>query len=250
MSAAVLQLIDVYKNFGGVEVLKSVELSIPDGEMHAIIGPNGAGKTTLTNLITGKYPLSKGQLLFRGRSIDGLKPHERSRLGIGRSFQIINVFKEMTVFENVRNAVLSRRGVRLQMLRGITRYAEVTQETREVVEMVGLSADSERLAATLPYGAQRALEIALTLALAPQLVLLDEPAAGLSAAETRDITALIRRTMVGRTLVFIEHDMEVVFALADRISVLHYGRILVQGTPDEIRANDEVRRVYLGYRDA
>lgn len=246
----ILRLADVHKDFNGLEVLKAVNLSIDEGEKHAIIGPNGAGKTTLTNLITGKYPLSKGSLMFRGRAIDAMKPHERVRLGIGRSFQIINVFKEMTVFDNIRNAVLSKHGIRLNMFRAVRGYRQVAADTREIVEMVGLTADSWRLAATLPYGAQRALEIGLALAQQPQLVILDEPAAGLSAAETRDITALIRRTMDDKTLVFIEHDMEVVFALADRISVLHYGNILVQGSPAEIRANDEVRRVYLGYRES
>jgi branched-chain amino acid transport system ATP-binding protein len=246
----ILKLAGVHKDFNGLQVLNAVELSIADGERHAIIGPNGAGKTTLTNLITGKYPLSKGSLWFRGQRIDGLKPYQRVRLGIGRSFQIINVFRDMTVFENIRNAVLSRHGIRLNMFRSVAGNRKVADETHEIVELVGLTADSDRLAATLPYGAQRALEIGLALAQRPQLVILDEPAAGLSAAETRDVTELIRRTMQGRTLVFIEHDMDVVFALADRISVLHHGRVLVQGSPDEIRKNDEVRRVYLGYREA
>ena len=244
-----LELVDVHKDFQGLQVLKGVELTIREGERHAIIGPNGAGKTTLTNLITGKFPLSRGSLWFRGRRIDELRAYQRARLGIGRSFQIINVFREMTVFENVRNAVLSRHGVRLNMFRPVGGYAGVARETQEIVDMVGLGPDRDRVASTLPYGAQRALEIGLTLAQQPELVILDEPAAGLSAAETRDVTDLIRRTMQGRTLVFIEHDMEVVFALADRISVLHYGSILVQGTPQEIRENDEVRRVYLGYRE-
>ncbi len=247
--SAVLSLRGVYKDFDGVEVIRGVDMEIEAGERHAIIGPNGAGKTTLTNLITGKYRPSRGTIAFRGADIAGLSPHRLARRGIGRSFQIINVFREMTVFENLRNAVLSRHGIRVNVRRRLSALHDVHDETERIGDLVGLRTSRDQLASALPYGAQRALEIGLVLALQPELILLDEPAAGMSAAETRELTSLIRRVSENKTLILIEHDMEVVFSVADRISVLHYGEVLTRGAPDEIRRNPQVKDVYLGYRE-
>lgn len=245
---ALLTLHQLHKDFDGLEVIRGVDLAIEEGERHAVIGPNGAGKTTLTNIITGKYRPSRGRLSFRGKDITGWKPHHLVRLGIGRSFQIINIFPEMSVFENIRNAVLSRHGIRLDMAHTVGGLRKVRKDSERIVEMVGLEDSQAQRAASLPYGAQRSLEIGLALACEPELIILDEPAAGMSAAETRDVTALIKRVTEGKTLILIEHDMDVVFSLADRISVLHYGQIMAQGSPAEIRQNPEVKEVYLGYR--
>lgn len=247
--SAILALRDVHKDFGGVEVIRGVDLEIETGERHAIIGPNGAGKTTLINLITGKYRPSRGSMRFRETEIAGVSPYRLVRLGIGRSFQIINVFREMTVFENIRNAVLSKHGIRLDIRRSLGGLREVTLESERIADLVGLTGAERQLAGELPYGAQRALEIGLALACDPQLIILDEPAAGMSAAETRDVTALIRKVTENKTLILVEHDMDVVFSLSNRISVLHYGQVLARGTPAEIRRDNRVKDVYLGYRE-
>lgn len=245
----ILQLQDVHKSFGGIEVIRGVSLDIARGERHAIIGPNGAGKTTLTNLITMRYRPTRGRMLFKGDDVTGTPPHKLVRRGIGRSFQIINVFREMTVMENLRNAVIARRQYRASGLRRILGIADVESEVERVLRLIDLAAARHRMANELPYGEQRVLEIGLTLACDPELILLDEPAAGLSAAETRDVTVLIRKVTEGKSLILIEHDMEVVFSLASRISVLHYGQILSQGTPAQIGADPKVKDVYLGNRD-
>ncbi len=247
---AILELRRIHKDFSGLSVLQGVDLEIGAEERHAIIGPNGAGKTTLLNVITGKHRPSSGRVLFRGIDVTGYRPYRLIRLGMGRSFQIVNIFPAMTVFENVRNAVLSRRGVYFSMCRSLRGLADVGDETAGVLESIGLSGLRDTPAGELAYGQQRALEIGLTIALDPKLVVLDEPTAGMSAAESREAVALIRRVTERKTLILIEHDMDVVFSLADRISVLHYGRILAHGRPDEIRANREVRDAYLGHREA
>lgn len=246
----ILQLQDIYKRFGVLEVIRGVSLDIHAGERHAIIGPNGAGKTTLTNLITSRFSPTSGTMRFKGEDVTGMSPFKLVRKGIGRSFQIINVFKEMTVMENLRNAVIARRSYRSSGWRRIDALAGVARETEAILRLIDLYSARERLAFELPYGEQRILEIGLTIAAQPELILLDEPAAGLSAAETRDVTALIRKVTEGKSLLLIEHDMDVVFSLASRISVLHYGQILVQGTPEEIRNDARVKEVYLGQRHA
>ncbi|MBI4587691.1 MAG: ABC transporter ATP-binding protein [Candidatus Rokubacteria bacterium] len=227
-----------------------VDLQIEPGERHAIIGPNGAGKTTLINLITGKYTPSRGRIWFGGMEITSVPAHGRVRLGIGRSFQIINLFPEMTVFENMRNAILSKEGIRLSVRRALKGLRGVTSETERVLALIGLESFRNVPAAELAYGKQRTLEIGLALGLDPQLLILDEPTAGISSAETREIAGVIRRVTERKTLILIEHDMDVVFALADRISVLHHGRILAQGSPAEIRENPEVKEAYLGHLEA
>jgi branched-chain amino acid transport system ATP-binding protein len=246
----ILQLEDIHKRFGALEVIRGVSLDIRNGERHAIIGPNGAGKTTLTNLITSRFTPTSGTMRFKGEDVTGMLPFKLVRKGIGRSFQIINVFKDMTVLENLRNAVIARHRYRSSPWRRIDSLSAVRSESEAILKQIDLQAAGDRLALELPYGEQRMLEIGLVIAADPELVLLDEPAAGLSAAETRDVTALIRKVTEGKSLLLIEHDMDVVFSLATRISVLHYGQILTQGTPDEIRNDPRVKEVYLGKNHA
>jgi branched-chain amino acid transport system ATP-binding protein len=241
-----LELRDIHHDFSGLQVLTGIDLEIREGERHAVIGPNGAGKSTLFNIITGRYAPRSGHVLYRGRDITGAAPHRIARLGVGRSFQIINTFPRLTVFQNVRSAVLSRRRMRLDAWSLLDRQVDVSREAEETLGMVGLLDRRDVLASELSYGGQRELEIALTVATRPNLVMLDEPTAGLNSEDTRRAVALIRQVTEGRTLVMVEHDMEVVFNLADRISVIYYGRVLATGTPDEIRTNDEVKRAYLG----
>ncbi len=241
-----LELRDIHHDFSGLQVLTGIDLEIREGERHAIIGPNGAGKSTLFNIITGRYAPRRGLVLYRGRDITGAAPHTIARLGVGRSFQIINTFPRLSVFQNVRSAVLSRRHMRLNPWSLLERQSDVTREADEVLAMVGLGDRRDVSANALSYGEQRELEIALTVATRPELVMLDEPTAGLNSEDTRRAVALIRRVTEGRTLVMVEHDMEVVFDLADRISVIYYGRVLATGAPGEIRANEEVKRAYLG----
>ncbi len=241
-----LELRDIHHDFSGLQVLTGIDLEIREGERHAIIGPNGAGKSTLFNIITGRYAPRRGLVLYRGRDITGAAPHTIARLGVGRSFQIINTFPRLSVFQNVRSAVLSRRHMRLNPWSLLERQSDVTREADEVLAMVGLDSRRDVPANALSYGEQRELEIALTVATRPELVMLDEPTAGLNSEDTRRAVALIRRVTEGRTLVMVEHDMEVVFDLADRISVIYYGRVLATGTPDNIRGNEEVKRAYLG----
>ncbi len=241
-----LELRDIHHDFSGLQVLTGIDLEIREGERHAIIGPNGAGKSTLFNIITGRYAPRRGHVLYRGRDITGAAPHRIARLGVGRSFQIINTFPRLTVFQNVRSAVLSRRHMRLDAWSLLDRQADVSREAEETLGMVGLLDRRDVPANALSYGGQRELEIAVTVATRPDLVMLDEPTAGLNSEDTRRAVDLIRQVTEGRTLVMVEHDMEVVFNLADRISVIYYGRVLATGTPDEIRINEEVKRAYLG----
>lgn len=241
-----LELRGIHHDFSGLQVLTGIDLEVREGERHAVIGPNGAGKSTLFNIITGRYAPRSGHVLYRGRDITGAAPHRIARLGVGRSFQIINTFPRLTVFQNVRSAVLSRRHMRLDAWSLLDRQADVSREAEETLDMVGLLDRRDVLASELSYGDQRELEIALTVATRPDLVMLDEPTAGLNSDDTRRAVALIRQVTEGRTLVMVEHDMEVVFNLADRISVIYYGRVLATGTPDEIRTNEEVKRAYLG----
>jgi branched-chain amino acid transport system ATP-binding protein len=241
-----LELRDIHHDFSGLQVLSGVSLDVREGERHALIGPNGAGKSTLFNIVTGRYVPRRGRVFYRGRDVTGASPHRIARLGIGRSFQIINTFPRLTVYQNVRSAVVSRRGRRLDAWSRLDRDPDVADETAAVLELLGLGARRDTPASALSYGEQRELEIALTIAAQPTLVMLDEPTAGLNSDDTRKAIALIRRVTEGKTLVMVEHDMEAVFSLADRISVIHYGRVLASGAPDEIRRNAEVQRAYLG----
>lgn len=242
----ILELKNVHKDFKGLKVLKEVTLSIEEGECHAIIGPNGAGKSTLFNIITGKYKPSQGRIFFNGKDITGMAPHKISRRGLARSFQIINVFPQMTVFSNVRNAILSKKKIRFNPFLRLEKLHGIYEETMQIMKIFGLMEMKDVLASELSYGQQRALEIGISLATDPKLVLLDEPTAGMTREQTREAVGLIKNVTKGKTLMVVEHDMDVVFHIADRITVLYYGEILASGTPDEIRKNERVRAAYLG----
>ena len=242
----ILETKEVFHDFSGLPVLFGVNLQVEEGERHAVIGPNGAGKTTLFNIITGTYTPSRGQIFFKGRDITGFQPYQIARIGMGRSFQITSTFTRLTTFQNIRLAVLSRRGVRFNLFRRVDSMRDITEETEAVLARINLTAERDRPASALSYGKHRALEISLALAGDPDLVLLDEFAAGMSRDETHYAVELVRRLTEGKTVLIIEHDMDVVFSLADRITVLHRGEILATGAPAEIRENQAVKDAYLG----
>jgi branched-chain amino acid transport system ATP-binding protein len=243
---SLLEVKDLYMDFSGLKVLTGINLSIEKGERHSIIGPNGAGKSTLFNIITGKYRPSLGRIFFDGEDITGLSPYKISRRGLARSFQIINIFPMMNVYQNVRNAILSKEKIRLNTFLRLEKMDRIDQETINVLESLGLIGIKDVLAGELSYGQQRALEIGIALATDPKLILLDEPTAGMTKEETKETVALIQNVTKGKTLVVIEHDMDVVFSIAHRITVLYYGEILASGTPDEIRNSEKVKEAYLG----
>jgi branched-chain amino acid transport system ATP-binding protein len=243
---AALKLSGVRKSFGNTEIIRGVDLAIPRGERHAIIGPNGAGKSTLFNLISGRFPLSSGSISLDGADITGLKPFQINRKGLSRSFQITNIFHNLSVFENLRCAVLWSLGYKYSFWHRLDSLADARQRAEEVLESIGLAGRRDRYAGLLTYAEQRALEIGITIAGGAGVILLDEPTAGMSRSETAHVVELIRRVTEGKTLVMVEHDMGVVFGLADRISVLVYGEVLATGTPEEIRANAAVQEAYLG----
>ena len=243
---SLLEVKDLHKDFSGLKVLTGINLSIEEGERHSIIGPNGAGKSTLFNIITGKYRPSLGRIFFDGEDITGLSPYKISRRGLARSFQIINIFPMMNVYQNVRNAILSKEKIRLNTFFRLEKMDRIDQETINVLESLGLIGIKDVLAGELSYGQQRALEIGIALATDPKLILLDEPTAGMTKEETKETVALIQNVTKGKTLVVIEHDMDVVFSIAHRITVLYYGEILASGTPDEIRNSEKVKEAYLG----
>ncbi|MGI9488944.1 MAG: ABC transporter ATP-binding protein [Geminicoccaceae bacterium] len=246
MTAPALSLSQVKKNFGMTEIIQGVDLDIQTGERHAIIGPNGAGKSTLFHLIGGKLDVTAGRIGLHGADITGRTPYEISRMGLSRSFQVTNIFPRLSVFENVRCALLWTRGYRYSFWHLVDRQTGLNDEADAVLLDIGLAARRDVPAGILTYAEQRALEIAITVAGGAGVVMLDEPTAGMSHAETADMVDLIRRVTEGRTLVMVEHDMGVVFDLADRISVLVYGRIIASGSPEAIRANAEVQEAYLG----
>jgi branched-chain amino acid transport system ATP-binding protein len=242
----ILETKDLHHDFSGLKVLFGVNLQIEEGERHAVIGPNGAGKTTLFNTITGTYHPSSGQVFFKGKDITGFKPHQLARIGMGRSFQITSTFTNLTAFQNIRLAILSKRGIRFNLFRYVDSMKDVTEETEAMLERVNLINERNFPASMLSYGKSRALEISMAMATDPELILLDEFAAGMSRDETHNAVELIRKMTEGKTVVIIEHDMDVVFSLADRITVLHYGKILATGAPNDIRYNQDVKDAYLG----
>ncbi len=241
-----LRIEAVSKSFGGFIAVRDVSLSVDRGRTACVIGPNGAGKSTLFNLITGHLQPTRGQVFFGDRDITGRPPHAICRMGIGRSFQRTNIFPRLSVFDNVQVAVLSHLGRTLNMMspaRGM-----VHDETLAVLDAVGLAAEAQSTSGTLSYGLQKQLELGIALASEPQVLLLDEPTAGMSPQETADTIALIGRIVRDRslTLLFTEHDMDVVFSIAERITVLHQGAVLAEGTPEEVQKNEDVQRIYLG----
>jgi branched-chain amino acid transport system ATP-binding protein len=245
---SVLRVKGVSKQFGSLVAVRDVSLSVEKGELRAIIGPNGAGKTTFFNLISGFFPPSTGTIEFDGRDITALSAHERVALGMARTFQITEIFPELSVFENVRISTEVTAGFRLRPWISAAEGARVRRLVADTLELTGLGAKADRLVGELSHGDQRAAEIAMALALRPRLLLLDEPTAGMGDQETYAVTQLIRRLHRDNnfTVVLIEHDMRVVFHLADRITVLDQGSLLAEGTPQEIAANEAVQAAYLG----
>ncbi|OWU85785.1 branched-chain amino acid ABC transporter substrate-binding protein [Oceanicola sp. 22II-s10i] len=246
MTTPALKLTNVHKSFGPAKIIQGVNLEIAKGERHAIIGPNGAGKSTLFNLVSGLYTLSEGQVELNGAVISGKKPFEINRMGLSRSFQVSNIFSNMSVRENVRCGVLWSLGYGYSFLRNVGNLKEVQEKTAHILNEVGLLDKANLPAALLPYADQRTLEIAITIAGGAEVIMLDEPTAGMSHSETDRAVALIEKATKGKTLLIVEHDMGVVFGLADRISVLVYGEIIATGKPEEIRGDPKVREAYLG----
>ena len=243
-----LETIQLKKHFGGVRAVDGVDLHVEEGELQAIIGPNGAGKTTLFNLLTGMLRPDSGRILFAGDELTGLPPSEIVRRGIGRSFQIINFFPNLTVYENVLVAVLSHMDFTSKPLASLRKEKEAHEKTTMLLERVGLTASADLWGGSLSRGDQKRLEIAIALAVEPRLLLLDEPTTGMSPVETQEITGLLQRVAqeAGITIVFTEHDMEVVFSVASRITVMHQGKIIAEGRPEEVSTNPTVREAYLG----
>jgi len=234
------------KNFGATEIIRGLDLEVVAGERHVIIGPNGAGKSTLFHLISGLLQPTSGSIRLNGEEISGLPPHRINRKGLCRSFQITSIFPRMTVFENLRISAMARQGDRFGLLRLVKRARAVNENAEELLDLCRLQLARNNLAGDLTYSEQRALEIAMALGPAGDLILLDEPTAGMSNDESMYIVELVRRITQGKTLMVIEHDMDVVFSLADRISVLVYGQIIATGNPQAIRESEVVQKAYLG----
>jgi branched-chain amino acid transport system ATP-binding protein len=241
-----VELRGVSKSFGDTSVIRDVNLTILKGERHALIGPNGAGKTTLFNLISGYMKPKAGSILLKDEIVSGLRPYQINRRSLSRSFQVSNVFPNMSVWENICCALLWATGHRYAFWKNIDNLPEVRERTAQILQEINLISRRDVPAGLLAYAEQRTLEIGMTIAGGADVILLDEPTAGMSRAETERAVALIRRLTEGRTLLIVEHDMSVVFGLADRISVLVYGQIIASGTPEEIRGNPKVKEAYLG----
>lgn len=246
MTNDIIQLAGLRKRFGESEIIRGVDLDVKPGERHALIGPNGAGKSTLFHLISGLYKPSSGDIRLNGVSIAGLAPHLITRRGLSRSFQITTIFPRLSVYENLRIAAMAKHGRRFALFALAARATAVNRDTDELLELVRLTHARDKFAGDLTYSEQRALEIGMAIGPGADVILLDEPMAGMSREETHYMINLIRDITRGKTLLVVEHDMEVVFSLCDRISVLVYGEIIASGTPEEIRANSRVQEAYLG----
>jgi branched-chain amino acid transport system ATP-binding protein len=246
MSAYALELVNVRKNFGPAEIIRGANLQVPAGQRFAIIGPNGAGKSTLFNLISGRFPVSSGDILLNGENLAGLAPFEINRLGLSRSFQITNIFHHLNVYENLRCAVLWSLGYKYSFWHRLNGLKDVHERADEVLEQIGLKRRRNAPAGMLTYAEQRALEIGITIAGGADVILLDEPTAGMSRSETDAAVELIRKVTVGKTLLMVEHDMSVVFGLADKIAVVVYGEVIACDNPSRIRGNAKVQEAYLG----
>jgi branched-chain amino acid transport system ATP-binding protein len=241
-----LELRDVRKRFGATEIIRGVNLTIGKGERHALIGPNGAGKSTTFNLISGRFPASSGCVRLNGEDIAGMAPYEINRKGLSRSFQITNIFHRLSVFENLRCAVLWSLGYKYSFWHKLAELRDARERAEEVLEQIGMAHRRDAAAGMLTYAEQRALEIGITIAGGADVILLDEPTAGMSRSETEHAVDLIRKVTVGKTLLMVEHDMSVVFGLADRITVLVYGEVIASDAPAAIRGNAAVQEAYLG----
>jgi branched-chain amino acid transport system ATP-binding protein len=247
---AILSIRGLRKSFGPIEIIRGVDLELRAGEHHALIGPNGAGKSTLFHLISGNLRPTAGEITLDGQRIEGWSPERVNRRGLARSFQITNIFPHLSVFENVRIAVMQRRRLQYDFWRRIDRIGAIREEAEQLLERVRLQHQAATLGGEMNYSEQRSLELAMTLASDPKVILLDEPMAGMSTEETQYTADLIRELTAGRTLLLVEHDMDVVFALGERISVLVYGQVIATGTPAEIRQHQGVREAYLGEEHA
>ena len=243
---AALELKDLRKSFGKTEIIRGVNLRVNAGERIAVIGPNGAGKSTLFNLISGRFAPSSGQVLLDGQRIDGKRPFEINRMGLSRSFQITNIFPKLSVFENLRCGVLWSLGYKYTFLKFLAGLDDANQRANDLMAQIHLDKKHDVLAMNLTYAEQRALEIGITIAGGAHVILLDEPTSGMSASETSRFISLIKEVTVGKTLLTVEHDMGVVFGLADKIAVVVYGEVLAYDTPDAVRANARVQEAYLG----
>ncbi len=245
-STYALELKDLRKSFGKADIIRGINLAIPPGERVGIIGPNGAGKSTLFNLISGRFEPTSGDVLLNGQRLNGKRPFEINRLGLSRSFQITNIFPKLSVFENLRCGVLWSLGYKYTFLKFLADLDDANQRAAELMQMVNLEKKRDVLAMNLTYAEQRALEIGITIAGGASVILLDEPTAGMSKTETSRFIKLIKDVTVGKTLLTVEHDMGVVFGLADKIAVVVYGELLAYDTPEAVRANARVQEAYLG----
>ena len=241
-----IELKDLRKSFGKTEIIRGTNLAVNAGERVAIIGPNGAGKSTLFNLISGRFGATSGEIVLNGQRIDGLKPFEIARLGLARSFQITNIFSRLSVFENLRCGVLWSLGYKYAFWKFLAGLTDANEHAEKLMHMIKLEHKRDTLAMNLTYAEQRALEIGITIAGGASVILLDEPTAGMSKSETSRFIELIREVTVGKTLLTVEHDMGVVFGLADKIAVLVYGEVIAFDEPEAVRANARVQEAYLG----
>ncbi|MDD2180058.1 ABC transporter ATP-binding protein [Acidovorax sp. D2M1] len=241
-----LELRDLRKSFGKTEIIRGANLAVAPGERVAIIGPNGAGKSTLFNLISGRFAPTSGDVILNGQRINGMAPYEINRRGLSRSFQITNIFPKLSVFENLRCGVLWSMGYKYTFLRFLSSLHDANERAKQLMEMIKLDKKRDTLAMNLTYAEQRALEIGITIAGGANVILLDEPTAGMSKTETSRFIHLIKEVTEGRTLLTVEHDMGVVFGLADKIAVVVYGEVIAFDTPDKVRANQRVQEAYLG----
>lgn len=241
-----LELRDLRKSFGKTEIIRGANLAVRPGERVAVIGPNGAGKSTLFNLVSGRFAPTSGEVLLHGARIDGKQPFEINRMGLSRSFQITNIFPKLSVFENLRCGVLWSLGYRYAFWRFLSRLQDANDRATQLMEMIKLDKKRDTLAMNLTYAEQRALEIGITIAGGASVILLDEPTAGMSKSETTRFIHLIKEVTQGRTLLTVEHDMGVVFGLADKIAVVVYGEVIAFDTPENVRANPRVQEAYLG----
>jgi len=248
MAAALLQIENLNKSFGRVQAAVNINLNFEEGILTSIIGPNGAGKSTLINMLSGSLPADSGRIYFQGQDITDLPIHRRVRLGLCRSFQVVNVFPELTVFDNIQLPTLAVRNRSRRLFGSLTKETAVHREVNEILELIGLSAESATIASALSHGDERVLEVGIAMAARPKLLFLDEPTAGMNPVERVRILENIRRLSdQGRTtFVIVEHDMDIVFSLSQRVIVLHYGEVIGDGTTEEVKNNPRVREVYLG----
>ena len=249
MAEPALRTQGLQKHFGGLAAVNDVSLECHVGQLHAVIGPNGAGKTTLINLLSGDLAPTGGRVELLGREVTGLAAHRISQLGVGRSYQRTNIFMKFTAFENCRLAAQARLPSSMRFVRPAARYREVNEAAERALALAGLGARSDTVAAELSHGERRQLEVAMTLATSPKVLLLDEPLAGMGAEESARMVGLLRTLVSGHAMLLVEHDMDAVFALADRLTVMVSGTVLASGTPEQIRANAEVQEAYLGEGD-